>query len=429
MDFTPGNFTSENDQLNHFPNRFVGNFIIGLAVVFSLAILINCYVDLSFLKLITGDKQMKFNTSFTILIAAINLFIFHKKNKNLKRLFKILSVLSILIGVSTLISYFGYQLFELDHLLIPNTAITPEKMSPASAICAISIGFGFLGLKSNNKLISNSSRDLIMLVSLISSVVIISYVLLIPIENKTIVFKTMSIQNSILFFLISLLLLFKKQNSLFTIMFKGRFLGSKIFRKTFPIIIIFPIVVANVLLLATNQNWMSIDLGILAYTVVLIPFLVMYFSRIALELNETDIKRQKLEEVLIHENLNLTHFNKALDVVTIIAITDANGIITYVNDSFCEISKYSKEELIGKTHNIIKSDYHDAEFFKKMWLKIKSGEVWVGEIKNKAKDGSYYWVDTTIIPFKNEKNMISGFMSIRQVITKRKEKELLMNSN
>ena len=265
-----------------------------------------------------------------------------------------------------------------------------------------------------------------MLVSLISSIVIISYVLLIPIENKTIVFKTMSLQNSILFFLISLLLLFKKQNSLFTIMFKGRFLGSEIFRKTFPIIIIFPIVVANVLLLATNQHWMNIDLGILAYTVVLIPFLVMYFSRIALELNKTDLKRQNLEEVLKHENLNLTHFNKAFDVVTIIGITDANGIITYVNDSFCKISKYSKEEILGKTHKIIKSDYHDTDFFKNMWLKIKAGEVWVGEIKNMAKDGSYYWVDTTIIPFKNEENIITGFMSVRQVITKRKEEELLM---
>ncbi|MDP5106750.1 MAG: PAS domain-containing protein [Polaribacter sp.] len=425
MDSAPENFNPENDNLRHFPNSILGNIIIGLSVIFSLAILINWYVDLSLLKFITGSTQMKFNTSFVILIASINLYIYHKKDKNLKIIFKLLSISSIIIGVSTLISYFGFPLFEIDNLFVPN-GITPEKMSPAYAVCAISIGFGFLGLKSKNILVSNISRDLIMLVSLISSVVIISYVLLIPIQDKTIVFQTMSLLNSILFFLISLLLLFKKQNSLFTIMFKGTFLGSKIFRKTFPIIIIFPIVVANLLLLAIKEEWIHIDLGIVAYTVVLIPFLVMYFSRIALKLNETDKTRQTLEEALIHENLNLTHFNKALDVFTIIGITDANGIITYVNDSFCEISKYSKEEILGKTHKIIKSDYHDTDFFKNMWLKIKAGEVWVGEIKNRAKDGSYYWVDTTIIPFKNEENIITGFMSVRQVITKRKEKEVLM---
>lgn len=428
MDATPKNFNSENDEIKQFPNSVVYHGIIGLAILFSLAILINWYIDADFLKFITGNKQMKFNTSFVILIAGVNLLLFHKKNKNLKVLFKILSISSIIIGTSTLISYLGYPLFEIDDLFIPDgTAF--EKMSPASAICAISIGFGFLGIKSKNKIVSNICRDLVMLVCLISSVVIISYVLLITHENKTIFFQTISLQNSILFFLISILLLFKKQNSLFTIMFKGSFLGSKIFRLTFPIIIIFPIVVANVLLLAIKQEWINIDLGIAAYTVVLIPFLIMYFSRIALELNETDKKRQKLETELIHENVNLTHFNKALDVVTIIGITDANGIITYVNDAFCEISKYSKKELIGKTHKIVKSDFHDHEFFKNMWSTIKSGEVWVGEIKNTAKDGSYYWVDTTIIPFKNEENVITGFMSIRQVITKRKEKELIMNSN
>ena len=107
MDSTPGNFNQDNDNLSRLPGNIVSYIIIGFAVLFSLAILINWHVDIYFLKFITGDKQMKFNTSFVILIASINLFIFHKKDKNLKIIFRLLSISSIIIGVSTLISYFG----------------------------------------------------------------------------------------------------------------------------------------------------------------------------------------------------------------------------------------------------------------------------------------------------------------------------------
>lgn len=107
----------------------------------------------------------------------------------------------------------------------------------------------------------------------------------------------------------------------------------------------------------------------------------------------------------------------------IISKTDKNGIITYANDKFLNVSKYTLDEIKGRYHNIVNSSFHDQDFFKEMWQVINSKKEWNGLIKNKAKDGSIYWVDSSIMPIVNENGEISEFLSIRTDITKLKEIE------
>lgn len=145
----------------------------------------------------------------------------------------------------------------------------------------------------------------------------------------------------------------------------------------------------------------------------------------------TDTTEYKAHEKYLSQLINeLQHQQFAIDQAALITITDRHGYITHANEAFCKVSKYEEHELLGQKHSIVNSGYHPRSFFQEMWGTVRKGMLWRGEIHNRAKDGTFYWVDVTIVPFlyKDEGHDPYKYLFIRFDITERKnaEKQLII---
>ncbi|SCA56849.1 putative Signal transduction histidine kinase [Candidatus Terasakiella magnetica] len=168
-------------------------------------------------------------------------------------------------------------------------------------------------------------------------------------------------------------------------------------------------------LVAHNRKHEQVD-RYRAFLVILASLLALMIISLLFRLTRTTNRLKK--------SLDEVNFQKfALDQHAIVSIADVKGNIVYANKKFCEISGYKLDELLGRDHRIVKSNEHDPAFFKEMWKTIAQGKVWTGTIKNKAKDGSIYWVNSTIVPFLDENNKPFRYVSIRTDITNRVEME------
>ena len=172
-----------------------------------------------------------------------------------------------------------------------------------------------------------------------------------------------------------------------------------------------------------------ITVGLLAIALITAIFDAHLQSRAALQADRLRDINAKLEvqASAAHTALrDLQHFHYALDQLALVAVTDLNGLITYANDKFCEVTHYAREDLIGKSFSLLQSGLHPPELFRQMWQTILAGEVWRGELCNRAKSGDFYWVDASIVPYRNETGVVTQFVTIRTEITQRKLAQLAL---
>lgn len=401
-----------------------------ITIISSVLVIISWLFHIKLLlSLIPGAATMKFNTAFLFLLSGTGMLSNLKKDNHYSLVTLSLGSFILITATLTLLQYvFGIN-FYIDNLFVTDTFSSqfPGRMSPATAACFILTGIGIIGNLPHFSYYKTTNQLFVILLSLIPFVSLIAYILQIPSASRVFFFNTMAINTSVLFLIISFAISLKSPIGYGSFLM-NIYTGSKIIRMLLPMIIIPPVVLSYLLLVFYDNRFIPKDFSIVIYTVLLILLGILYIAIIGVNVNIADKKRRALENRLRAINKELISLKYGIDESTIVAITNTNGIITYVNKKFCKLSKYTKSELLGKTHRIVNSGHHPKEFFKELWSTIKSGNIWEGEIKNRAKDGTFYWVQTSIVPFLDEEGKIYQFLSIRQDITKRKASEELLKA-
>lgn len=191
---------------------------------------------------------------------------------------------------------------------------------------------------------------------------------------------------------------------------------------TFTVIISILIILKLVIYYTADITWIIFANRILSIFVIVISTLLALRNRNLYE--KTNREREEQLRLLEEKKEELERMGNAINTYLLFSITDKKGKIIYVNSKFCEISKYAKEELIGKGHSIITSNFHPKEFFKELWKTIGTGKVWHAEVKNKAKDGTFFWVDTTAFPIHDKNGKTIQYFCLRIPIDDKKKHEL-----
>tara|TARA_R110002020_G_scaffold387546_1_gene598322 strand:+ start:130920 stop:132884 length:1965 start_codon:yes stop_codon:yes gene_type:complete len=399
------------------------------SLVVALLVIIGWLIKIpALLNIIPSAATMKLNTAISFAMCGLAI-LWSTRNRGIEKkispLQLILALGVILIGAETLAEYIFQTQFTIDSLILKDTLShsIPGRMSLATSVCFIVIGGAILGVDAKKKFVREITQYSLLAVSIIALISLDAYLLQIPTSKRLFFLDSMAIHTSLLFFLIATGLSFKNPTLGFTGLFLGKYEGSKSLRFLLPFIILVPLVLSYILIDLTQANYFEEDFGIAIYTVLLILVCAVYISFNSVRLNNTHKQRLKLETSLREANVQLGYFKKALDESFMLSSSDENDVIFDVNDKLCEKSQYSKEEIIGKTHNIFNSGYHTADFFKTLWDTVLKGEIWIGEINNKTRNGDLMWLRTTIVPFANESGKVYKFLTIRQDITLEKEAE------
>ena len=387
--------TADISEHKEYTSKGFQILLTSLALIVSVGVMISWFTgNLQMLSILPGGATMKFNTALVFFLASINTAIILSDKKALQNIFVVFSILSILIGSITLLEYAFTLNIGIDNLFVKDnlSSVNNGMMSPATAICSILIGIGFLGFCTANKKLQFIGRAANVIIFSISILAIVSYVLTIPLEEKTTLFSSMAIHTAVLFFFFSIFLAMYNYGSFYLKVVKARYGLSKTVIELLPKTLFFTAILVNMMFIGIYLDLFDANFGVFTGTLILVSMYAYILS--------FNIERKLRES-------NDTTFKKYTYTINN-SVIKAKKEIKYTNELFRFKENVTDNELMNKLFSELNLEISSEEF-DTIWNTLNAGKTWSGNIKKRGLKLDANLVCTTIIPYKNSKGALTEF--------------------